>query len=187
MLALHKTFGAFDRSQKPFGFVCVNRMLDIFLVRHQLKVFNSVIAAIKIFVVYLQSIRNWTYKSLPQSAMDANFSVFAVFARRKNSVAVYKVRLDRPSVAIASPSLTVLDVERGGYACSKKSCHSTQRSTICKHILGGINLLGTKQFAPRYASNARKIADFVKAFVAADRFPNLHAVDIKPVYVGGQA
>lgn len=187
MLALHKTFGAFDRSQKPFGFVCVNRVPDIFLVRHQLKVFNSIIAAIKIFVVYLQSIRNWTYKSLPQSAMDTNFSVFAVFARRKNSVAVYKVRLDRPSVAIASPSLTVLDVERGGYACSEKSRHRAQRSTICKHSFSSVNLIGAKQFSSRHTSYARKIADFVKAFVAADRFPNLHAVDIKPVYVGGQA
>ena len=187
MFALHKSFNAFDRAQKSLRLISVYGVLDIFLVRHQLKIFNSVIAAIKVFVVYLHFIRNWAYKSLPQSAMDANLSVFAVFARRKDSVTVYKVRLDRPSVAITTPRFTMLDVERGGNACFEKSRHCAQRSTISKHGFSGVDLFGTKQLSARHTPNTRKIANFVKAFVAADWFPNLHTVDIKSVYVGGQA
>ena len=186
MLTADKPFGSFDRPQKPFGFVSVYSVLDIFLMRNQLKIFNSVIAAVKVLVVYLHSVRNWAYKSLPDSAMDANFPVLAVFARRKNSVAVYKVRLDRTGAAITRPRFTMFDVKRGSDAGAKKIGHRAQRSTVSKHGFSGVNLLGSEQLSPRHASNARKTADFVKAFIAADWFPNLHTVDIKPVYVGGQ-
>jgi hypothetical protein len=186
MLTADKSFGSFDHPQKSLRLVSVYSVLDIFLMRNQLKIFNSVIAAVKVLVVYLHSVRNWAYKSLPHSTMYANFPVLAIFARRKDSVTVYEMRLDWPSVAVTSPRLTMFDVERGGNAGFEKSSNCAQRGAIRKHGFGGVNLLGGEQLSPRHTPYTRKIADFVKALVAANWFPNLHTVDIKPVYVGGQ-
>lgn len=186
MFALYKPFNAFDRAQKPLRFVCVDGVLNVFAMRNQLKIFNSVIAAIKVFVVYLHFARNWAYKSLPQRAMHADLSVFAVFARRKDSVAVYKVRLNWACGAVAYPRFTVLDVERGRDASPEELSYRAQLRAVGKHGFSLVDLTGAKSFPPRNAANIRKIADFVKAFVAANWFPNLHAVNVNTVYVGGQ-
>lgn len=187
MLTADKPFCSFDRPQKSLRLVSVYSVLDIFLMRNQLKIFNSVIAAVKVFVVYLHSIRDWAYKSLPHGTMNANFPVLAVFARRKNSVAVYEVRLNRTGAAVAGPRLTVLDVKRRGNAGVEKFSHRAQSSAAGKQGFSGVNLFGGKQLSARHTSYTSKIANLVKALIAADWFPNLHTVDIKPVYVGGQA
>lgn len=188
MFSGNKTFSAFDSPQKPLRFVCVNRVLNVFTVRKQLKIIQTIVRSVQIFMVNLHTFWDGAVKCFPHRAMDGYLSVFSVFARAEPNVVVPRyMRFNRPRGAVAGPRFAMLNVKRSGNACPEKICHRAQRSAIGKHGLGCVDLFGAKQFASRYAPDARKIADFVKAFVAADRFPNLHAVDIKPVYVGGQA
>lgn len=188
MFSGNKTFSTFDSPQKPLRFVCVNRVLNVFAVRKQLKIIQTIVRAIQIFMVNLHTFWNRAVKCLPHRAMNGYLSVFSIFARAEPDVVVPRyVRFNRSRGAVPGPRLTVLDVERGGYACPEKSRYRAQRGAVSKHGFSGVDLLSAKQLASRYTPNACKVADFVKAFVAADRFPNLHAVDIKPVYVGGQA
>lgn len=188
MFSGDKTFSAFDSPQKPLRFVCVNRMLNVFAVRKQFKVIQTIVRAVQILMVNFHTFWDRAVKGLPHRAMDGYFSVFSIFARAEPDVVVPRyVRFNRPRGTVASPRFAMLNVERSRNTGVQQFSDIAQCAAGCKHIFGDINLLGAKQLAPRYASNARKIADFVKAFVAADRFPNLHAVDIKPVYVGGQA
>ena len=188
MFSGDKTFSTFDSPQKSLRFVCVNRVLNVFAVCKQLKVIQTIVCAVQIPMVNFHTFWDRAVKRLPHRAMDGNFSVFSVFARAEPDIVVPRyVRFNRPRGAVSSPRFAVFNIERSRNAGVQQFSNVAQRATRRKHILGDINLLGAKQLASRYASNARKIADFVKVFVAADRFPNLHAVDIKPVYVGGQA
>jgi len=188
MFSGHKTFITFDGPKQSSRFVRVNGVLDVFAVRKQFKIIQTIVRAVQVFMVNFHSIGNRPDKRFPHGAVNGNFRVFSVFARAEPNIMIARnMRFDRPSVAIASPCLTVFNVERGGDAGFKKASHRTQRGAIRKHGFSSVNLLGGKQLSSRYTSNARKIADFVKAFIAADWFPNLHTVDIKPVYVGGQA
>ena len=188
MFSGNETFSAFDSPQKPLRFVCVNCVLNVFAMRKQLKVIHTIVRAVQIFMVNFNTFGDRAVKRLPHRAMDGYLSVLSVFARAEPDIVVSRyVRFNRPRGAVASPRFAMFNIERSRNAGVQQFSNVAQRATRRKHILGGINLLGAKQLASRYASNARKIADFVKAFVAADRFPNLHAVDIKPVYVGGQA
>lgn len=188
MLTRHKTFSTFDSPQKPLDFVCVNRVLNVFAVRNQLKIIKPIIGTIQIFMVNFHSFWNGAVKRFPHRAMDSYFSVFSVFARAKPYIVVARyMRFNRARGAIPCPRLTVLDVERGCNASAKKFGDIAQRSPFRKHVFSDVNLFGAKQLSARHTPNTRKIADFIKAFVAAHRFPSLHTVDIKPVYVGGQA
>ena len=188
MLPDDKTFSTFDRTEKPLRLVCINRVLDILSMRHQLKIGQTVIRSVQVFMVDLQPLRNRPYKGLPHCAMNREFDVFSVFARAKTNILISRhMRFNRPSTAIAGPRFAMLDVKRSGNAGFKKISHSSQRGTICKHGFGSVNLLGAKKFSPRHATNLRVVADFVKAFIAANWFPNLHTIYIKPVYVGGQS
>ena len=187
MLTADKPFGSFDRPQKPFGFVCVNSVLNVFSVRQQLKIFQLIVRAVKVFVVNFHAFGDRANKSFPHGAVYGDLGVFSIFARAKANIMISRnVRFDRTSAAVASPRLAMFDVKRGSDAGAKKISHRAQRSTVSKHGFSGVNLLGSEQLSPRHTSNTRKIADFVKALIAADWFPNLHTVDIKPVYVGGQ-
>ena len=187
MFSSNKTFSTFDRPQKPFCFVSVNSVLNVFAVGKQFKIVQPVIGAVKVLMVNFHARWDRAYKRLPHSTVDGNLGVFPVFARAKPDVMVCgNVRFDRPSVAIASPRLAVLDVERGSNAGAKEIGHSAQCGAIGKHSFGIDDLFGAKQLSARHASHTRKIANFVKAFVAANWFPYLHAVEVKPIYVGGQ-
>jgi hypothetical protein len=188
MFSGNKTFSAFDSPQKPLRFVRVNCVLNVFAVRKQFKIVQTIVRAIQILMVNFHTFWNGAVKRLPHRAMDGYLSVLSIFARAEPDIVVPRyVRFNRPRGAIASPRFAVFNIKRSRNAGVQQFSNVAQRAARRKHILGDINLLGAKQLASRYASNARKIADFVKAFIAADRFPNLHAVDIKPVYVGDQA
>ena len=188
MFSANKTLSAFYRPQKPFGFVGVNRVLDVFAVRKQLKIFQPVVSAVKVLMVDLHAVWNRADKSLPHRAMNGHLSVTSILARAEPDVVVSSgARFNRSRGAVPNPRFTMLDVERSGCACTEKRRHGAQRRAAGKHDFGCVDLFGAKQFPSRYAPDARKIADFVKAFVAADGFPYLHGIDIKPVYVGGQA
>lgn len=187
MLSGYKTFSAFDSPQKSFGFVCVNSVLDVFAVGKQFKIIQSVIRAVQILMVNFHSIRNRAVKGLPHRTMNGDLGVLPVFARAEPDVMIARyVRLNWTRPAIVHPCLAVLDVKRSCNASIKKTSYRAQRSAASKHSLSGVNLLGAKQFSPRHTLYAPKIADFIKAFIAANWFPNLHTVDIKPIYVGGQ-
>ena len=188
MLSGNKTFSAFDRPQKPLCFIGVNRVLNVSAVRKQFKIIQPIIRAVQILMVNLHAFGDGSVKRFPHRAMNGYLSVLSVFARAEPDVVVPRyVRSNRPRSAIASPCFAVFDIERRRNAGIKELCDRTQRGSVGKHGFGGVNLFGAKQFSPRHTSDTRKTADFVKALIAADRFPNLHAVDIKPVYVGGQA
>ena len=187
MLTRYKPFGSFNRAQKPSRFVRVNSVLDIFAVRKQFKIIQPIIRAIQILMVNLHSIRNGAIKRFPHRTVNSDLSVIPIFARAKPDVMVARyVRLNWARFTIARPRLAVFNVKRGRDAGVKKTGYGVQRRAARKHSFGLVNLRGTKKFSSCYATNARKIADFVQAFIAANRFPNLHAVDIKPIYVGGQ-
>ena len=187
MLSADKTFSSFDSPQKPFRFVSVNSVLDVFAMGKQFKIVQPVIGAVEVLMVNLHTRRNRADKRFPHSAMNGNLSVFSMFAWAKPNVMVARyVRLNWTRPTISRPRLAVLNVKRGCDASIKKTGHAAQRSTISKHGFSGVDLFGIKKFSSRYAANARKIADFVQAFIAADRFPNFHSIDIKPVYVGSQ-
>lgn len=188
MFTANKAFSTFDRPQKPFGFVCVNRVLDIFSVRNKLKVVQSVMGAVKIFVVNFHAFGDRAYKRLPHRAVYSNLGVFPVFAGAKPNIMIAGyMRFNRPKLAISAPSSTAFNVKRGCDAGAQKIRHFRQRSAFGKHSFSFRNLVARKTFSSRHSAHVRTVADFVKALVAANRFPYLHAVDIKPVYVGGQA
>ena len=188
MLSCDKTFSTFDGPQKPLRFVRVNGVLDVFAVRKHFKIIQPIVGAIQILMVYLHSVRDGAIKRFPHRTVNRDFSVLPIFARAKPDVMVARyVRLNWTRPAISGPRLAVFNVKRGRDAGVKKTGYGVQRRATRKHSFGLVNLRGTKKFSSCYATNARKIADFVQAFIAANRFPNLHAVDIKPIYVGGQA
>ena len=188
MFSADKTFSAFDSPQKPLRFVRVNRVLNVFAVRKQFKIIQTIICAVQILMVNLHTFGNGAVKRLPHRAMNSYLSVLSVFAWAKPDIAVpCYMRLNRTRGAVARPRLTVLDVERGRDAGAEEIRYYTQFRAGSKHGFSLVDLTGAKSFPPRNPANIRKIANFVKAFVAANGFPNLHAVDIKPVYVGGQA
>ena len=187
MFSSDKTFSTFDSPQKPFCFVSVDSVLNVFAMGKQFKIVQTVIGAVKVFMINFHARRDRADKRLPHSAVDGDLGVLPVFARAKPDVMVCgNVRFDRPSVAITNPRLAVLDVERGSNAGTKEIGHSAQCGTVGKHTFGLDNLFGAKQLSARHATHTRKIANFVKAFVAANWFPYLHAVEVKPIYDGGQ-
>lgn len=187
MLSGHKTFSTFNRPKTPLRFVRINCVFDVFAVRKQLKIFQPVVRAIQIFMVNFHSFGDRTDKSLPHGAVNGDFGVFSVFARAKPDIVVARnVRFDRTSATVAGPRFAVLNVERRGNAGVEKSSYGAQRGAFGKHIFGRVNLFRAKQLSSRYAPDTRKIANLVQTFVAANWFPNLHTVDIKPVYVRSQ-
>lgn len=187
MLTADKTFGSFNRPQKPFSFVRVDGVLNVFAVRQQLKIFQPVVRAVQIFMIDLHSLRNRAYKGLPHHAVNRDSGVFSIFAWAEPNVVVARnARFDRTSAAVADPRFAVLNVERRGNAGVEKSSYGAQRGTFGKHIFCRVNLFRVKQLSSRYAPNTRKIADLVKTFVIADWFPNLHAVNVKPLHVESQ-
>lgn len=187
MLTRYKPFGAFNRAQKPLRFVRVNSVLNIFAVRKQFKIIQPIICAIQILMVNLHTIRDGAIKRFPHRTVNSDLSVFPVFARAKPDVMVVRyVRLNWARFTIAHPRLAVFNIKRGRDASVEKTGYGVQRPAARKHSFGLVNLRGAKKFSSCYAANARKIAYFIQAFITANRFPNLHAVDIKPIYVGGQ-
>ena len=187
MFSRNKPFSTFDGPQKPFCFVRVNSVLNVFAVGKQFKIIQPVIGAIQIFMVNFHTFWDRANERLPHRAVNGNFSVIPIFAWAKPDIMVARyVRFNWTRPAITRPCLAVLDVKRGCNASVKKVSYSVQRSAAGKHGFGLINLRGAKKFSSCYATNARKIADFVQAFIATNRFPNLHAVNIKPIHVGGQ-
>ena len=187
MFSGDKTFSPFDSPQKPLRFVGFNGVLNVFAVRNQLKILQPVIRAVQVLMVYFHPFGDRAYKGLPHCAVDGDLGVFSLLTRAKPDVVISRyVRLNWARGAFACPRLTVLDVERGRDASSKELSYRTQLRTVGEHGFSLVDLTGAKSFPPRNTANIRKIADFVKAFVAANWFPNLHAVNVNTVYVGGQ-
>ena len=92
MLTRDKSFYAFDRSQKPFSFVRVNRMLNVLLVSNNFQVVQAIIAAVKVFMVYFQAAFNGAVKSLPHHTMHSFAGIFAT---------TYKVNLQVVPIVFA--------------------------------------------------------------------------------------
>ena len=187
MFSTYKTFDPFDSPQKPLCFVCVDGVLDVFAVRNQLKVFQTIIRAVQVLMVYLHSFGDRAYKSFPHRAVNGDLGVFSILTWAKPNVVIPRyVRLNGARGAVTCPRLTMLNVERGRDASSEELSYHTQLRTVGKHGFSLVNLTGAKPFPSRNAANIRKVADFVKALKAANWFPYLHDVDVKPIYVGGQ-
>ena len=168
--------------------VLIKSVLDIFLVCQKLQVFQSVIRAVQIFMVYLHAFRYGADKGFPHCPMNHHFDISPVFARTKSNVVVSgDVSSYRSCAAVAGPRFTFFNVKCGHDADTQKIRDGGERSFVGEHGLGRVHLLGRKAFPSRYAPHVPRVADFVQAFIAADRFPGLHTVHVKPVYVGGQA
>ena len=137
MFPSNKSFHAFDCPQKPFGFVRVNRVLDILLMCNNFQVVQSIVGAVKVFMVYLQSAFNTPVKRLPHYAMRPFTGVFAV-AHKINLQVVLCVcaRLKWAICSVTSPCLALLDRMRGGYASAQKLSNLFKGRTVFKHLLG---------------------------------------------------
>ena len=175
MLTSNKTFCAFDRSQKPFGFVCVNCMLKVLLVGNNFQVIQPIIAAVKIFMVYLQAAFNWAVKSLPHHTMHSFAGVFAV-AYKVNLQIVLSVfaRFYGSMRSIARPSLTQLDRMGRGYASAQKLSNLLKGCTVFKHTFGFRNFSGVKSFTSGDTAHVSKVADFIQTLKIKNWFPRLH-------------
>lgn len=176
MLTCNKTFGASYGSQKPLGFVCVNRMLDILLVRDNFQVIQPIIGAVKVFVIYFQTALNTPVKCLPQNAMDSAASVHAVSTQQDLKVPFQQFNFARPVRSVTRPSLTQLDRMCRGYAGAQKLSNLFKGGTVLKHLLGFGNFGGSKGFTSGNPAHVSKIAYLVQIFKVQNWFPCFHSL-----------
>lgn len=174
MFSCYKPLRTLDRTQKPFGFVCVDGVLNVLLMRYKLQVFEPIVSAVKVFVVDLQTTFNWPVKRFPCHTMYAMPSVFSVFAQVYNVIAFNQTGLDKTVGCIARPSLALLDGVRCGYASTQKSSNLFKGGTVIKHSFSFGNFGSVKRFCPSNPAHIAKIANFVQAFKAKNWFPCFH-------------
>ena len=175
MFASNKTFGSFNRPQKPFGFVSVNCVLNVLLMGHQLQIVQFVVSAIKIFMVYFQTIFNATIKRLPYHSMHAAFGVFSFFTQTGYPIAFQQLNLNGSMCRFTSPSFAQLNGMGCGYASAQKSSNLFQGRTLIKHFFCFWNFCSIKSFASGNAAHIPKIANFVQIFKAENWFPCFHS------------
>lgn len=177
MFAGNKPLHTFDCPQKPFGFVSVNCVLEILLMRDNFQVVQSVVGAVKIFMVYFQSAFNATIKRFPHHAMHS-FTVVCSVAHKINLQIVLSVfaRLQWTVTCVTGPSLTQLDRMGCGYAGAQKISNLLKGRAVLKHLLGFRNLSGVNSFTSGNAAHISKIADLVQIFKIQNRFPRFHSL-----------
>jgi hypothetical protein len=168
---------------------------DVFLMRKQLKILQTVVGAIQVFVVNLKASGDWAVKSLPYRSMNGNSSVLAVFASHNFHVmlAIWG-RLYWAIRRISSPRFAVLDAKCCGNAGSQELGYGFKFSAVRKHLLGFINLFCRKLFASGNTADVPVIANFVQIFVSQNRLPSFHKqflfstpMEYKAMFVGEQA
>jgi hypothetical protein len=175
MLAGDKSFAAFDCPEKPLSFVRIYRMLNVFSMRSEFQVFQSVVSTIKVLVVYLQSAFNRAVKRFPHNAMHSAGGVLSVFAKRYLPIAFQQVGFARAMIYFPRPSLPKFDSMGCGNADAKKFCGLLKRRAFGKHLLDCGNFGCVKNLAASYAAHVAVIADFVQVFKAKHWFPRFHA------------
>lgn len=172
----NKPFYAFDCPKKSFGFVCVNRMLKILLMRNNFQVIQTIVIAIKVFVIYFQSILNAAVKRFPHHSMHAATSVLGVFAKACNKIMLQQLRLNKPVRSRSSPCLALLDRMGRGYTSSQKSSNLFKGSPMFKHLFSLGNFGGVKSFTSGDAAHVSKVANFVQFFKIQNWFPCFHSL-----------
>ena len=175
MPSSNKPFHAFDGTQKPFGFVCVDCVLKVLLMRNNFQIAQVIVGAVKVFVVYFQSIFNATIKCFPHHAMHASFSVFRVFAKTCDKIVIQQLRLNQSMRCIPSPSFAQLDRMGCGYASAQKLSNLFKGSAVLKHFFSFRNFCGVKSFASGNAPHVSKIADLVQTFKVQNWLPRFHS------------
>lgn len=187
MFSGHKTFSTFNGSKAPLRFVRINRVLDVFAMGKKLQIIQPVVRSIQIFVVDFHSFWDKPNKRFPHCAVNRYFDVFSVFARAKANIMIApNVCFDGSSAAVTRPRFAVFNIKRSGNASVKKNSYFAKCSAVNKHGFGRVNLFGGKPLSTCHTPHRCKIADLVQTFIATNGFPNLHTVDIKPVYVRSQ-
>jgi len=168
--------------------VGVERMLNIFSVRQKFQVFQPVVRSVQVLVVYLHAFRYGTNKGFPHRPVNCHLDVLPVFARAKPNVMVScHMGFNRPSPTVSRPRLSLFNGKSGSDARTQEVCYVRQRSAVSKHGFSLVHLFGGKSLSSGHTAHTPRVADFVQAFVAKNGFPRLHAVDINPIYVEGQA
>ena len=177
MFARNKSLDAFDRSQKPHGFVSVNRVLNILLVCNNFQVVQSIICTIKVFVVYLQTTFNASVKGFPHYAMHP-FACVLTVAHKINLQIVFCIfaGFQWSVTCIASPSLTQLDRMGCGYAGAQKLSNLLKGSAVLKHSLGFGNFGSVNSSTSGDASYISKVAYLVQIFKVNNWFPRFHSL-----------
>ena len=177
MFACNKTFSPFNRPQKTFVFVGVNRVLKILLMRDNFQVIQSIVGAVKVFVVYFQSAFNTPVKRFPHYAMRPFAGVLAV-AHKINLQVMLRVcaRLQRTIRSVANPRLTQLDRMGRGYAGAQKLSNLFKGRAVLKHLLGFGNFGGVEGLTSGNSAHISKVAYLVQIFKVQNWFPRFHSL-----------
>lgn len=175
MFSSNKTFDAFNRSQKPFGFVGINKVLRVLLMSDKLQVIYMIVSSVKVFVIYLQATINTTVKRFPHYSMHRTANHFSVFAQRYVAIAFQKANFYVSVSSVANPRFATLDKVRRGYAGAQKLSNLFKGRAVLKHLLGFGNFGGVKSFASGNPARAAVIADLVQVFKVKNWFPRFHA------------
>ena len=175
MFASNKTLSSFDRPQKPFGLVGVNRVLNVLLMGDKFQIVQSIVAAIKVFVIYFQSALNPTVKRFPHHSMHTASDVFALFTQAGNPISFKQLNFCWPVSCVTCPSFTLLDRMRCSYASAQKLSNLLKGSAALKHLFCLGNFSCIKRFASGNSAHSAVIADLVQIFKAKNWFPRFHA------------
>jgi hypothetical protein len=176
MFSRYKPLRTLDRTQKPFGFVCVNGVLNVLLVRYKFQVFKPVVSAVKVFVVDLQTAFNWPIKRFPHCPMNANTPVNTIFAKANLKIPLKQKTFAQSVRRLTSPSFALLDGMRCGYASTQKNSNLFKSSAVFEHLFSFGNFGGVKRFSPSNPARIAKVANFVQAFKAKNWFPCFHSL-----------
>ena len=175
MFSSDKPFHTLNRPQKPFGLVGVDRVLKILLMRNNFQVIQSIVGAVKVFVVYFQSAFNAPVERFPHHAMHTAPRAFGVFAKTCDKIMFQQLRLDKSVSCVTDPSLIQLDRMRRGYAGAQKISNLLKGRAVLKHMLSFGNFGGVKSFTSSNAAHVSKIANLVQVFKIQNWFPRFHS------------
>ena len=177
MFSSNKSFYTLNCPQKPFGLVGVNRVLKILLMRDNFQVIQSIVGAVKVFVVYFQSAFNTPVKRLPHYAMRSFAGVLAVAHKIDLQVVLCVCAwLQRAIRSVTNPRLTQLDRMRRGYAGAQKLSNLFKGRTVLKHLLGFGNFGGVKGLTSGNPAHISKVAHLVQIFKIQNWFPRFHSL-----------
>lgn len=175
MFTSNKAFCTFNCPQKSFVFVGVNCVLNVLFVRNQFQISNPIVAAIKVFMVDLQTAINWPVKRFPYHTMYAMSCVFSVFAQVNNVVSFNQSWFQNSVQRITSPSFTQLDRMSRGYASAQKLSNLFKGKSVVKHLFSFRNFGGIKFFASSNTSHVSKITNLIQSFKAQNWVPCFHS------------
>ena len=175
MFTADKSFSAFDGPKKPLTFVGVNSMLDILSVCKQLQVFQSIVGAVKVFVVNFKASWNRAIKRFPHHAVDATTGVHTIFAQTGDEVMLEACKFYRPVRRVAPPHQTSLDVAGGSQTGVQKLRNFAQQRAALKHLLGFCYSSAIQRLSSCCATDVSVVANFVQRLKPEHRFPRFHA------------